>query len=379
MSETEVKISSERIDDIPLIVEWLKQIEIAKHIDQKLKKPHGNHQGMSYGQLSVLFLTYIITQSDHRLCAVEAWVETHRRILELSTGWSIGEKDASDDRLARVVEELGKQSQARQEIEIKLGRQIIKAYELPTKIARTDTTSFSVNHENQSDLDVLGYKVENILKRYRVTEFFSTTITEEMQTETRHIGRGRPSKNSLQQQITSIQLQLRIEQIDSVIQEAETLAGWRLYVTNARIEQLTLSQSVMYYRDQWLLERGFHRFKRGSLPALPIYFQNQNRITGLMFLLNITLRVFTLMEFVVRLALQQTQESLQGLYNGNPKRKTHRPSAELMLKAFCNLTLYFLPDSTVFITPINQLQKQILAAMKMPEFLYELELKLCMT
>jgi hypothetical protein len=54
MSETEVKINSERIDDIPLIVEWLKQIEIAKYIDQKLKKPHGNHQGMSYGQLSVL-------------------------------------------------------------------------------------------------------------------------------------------------------------------------------------------------------------------------------------------------------------------------------------------------------------------------------------
>jgi transposase len=227
--------------------------------------------------------------------------------------------------------------------------------------------------------DVLKYKVENILKRYRVTEFFSTTITEETQIETRHLGRGRPSKNSPQQQVTSIQLQLCIKQIESAIVEAETLAGWRLYVTNASIEQLTLTESLMYYRDEWLLERGFHRFKRGSLPALPIYFQNQKRITGLMFLLNIALRVFTLMEFVVRQTLQQTQESLQGLYDGNPKRKTHRPSAELMLKAFCNLTLYFLPDSTVFITPINQLQKQILAAMKMPEFLYELELKLCKT
>jgi hypothetical protein len=110
MSEAEVKISSERIDDIPLIVEWLKKIEIAKYIDQKLKKPHGNYEGMSYGQLSVLLLTYIITQSDHRLCAVEAWVEAHRQILKLTTGWSIGEKDATDDRLARVVEELGKQS-----------------------------------------------------------------------------------------------------------------------------------------------------------------------------------------------------------------------------------------------------------------------------
>lgn len=81
------------------------------------------------------------------------------------------------------------------------------------------------------------------------------------------------------------------------------------------------------------------------------------------------------MEFVVRLALQQAQDSLQGLYDGNPKRKTDRPSAEQILKAFCHITLYFLPDSTVFITPINQLQKQILFAMKMPESLYELELR----
>ncbi|MDZ8261942.1 hypothetical protein [Nostoc sp. ChiQUE01b] len=74
-----------------------------------------------------------------------------------------------------------------------------------------------------------------------------------------------------------------------------------------------------------------------------------------MFLLNMALRVFTLIEFVVRLALQQAQDSLQGLYDGNPKCKTHRPSAEQMLKAFCHITLYFLPDSTVFITPIKQL------------------------
>lgn len=145
-----VEISSERIDDIPVIVEWLKQMEIAKCIDQKLSPPHGNYQGMSYGQLSVLLLTYIITQADHRLCAVEGWVKAHRQILELSTGWSIGEKDASDDRLARVVEELGKQSEAIRQIEVKLGRHVIRAYELPTEVARADTSSFSVNHQKQA-------------------------------------------------------------------------------------------------------------------------------------------------------------------------------------------------------------------------------------
>ncbi|GAB1538382.1 hypothetical protein NUACC21_10420 [Scytonema sp. NUACC21] len=105
----------------------------------------------------------------------------------------------------------------------------------------------------------------------------------------------------------------------------------------------------------------------------PFTFTHTDRITGLMFLLNLALRVFTLMEFVVRQALIETQQSLSGLYDGNPKRKTSRPSAEKMLKAFCNLTLYFLPDSTIFITPINELQKQILSLMKMPESLYQVE------
>jgi hypothetical protein len=41
-----MEISSERIDDIPLIAELLKQMEVAKWIDKQLKQPHGNHQGL---------------------------------------------------------------------------------------------------------------------------------------------------------------------------------------------------------------------------------------------------------------------------------------------------------------------------------------------
>lgn len=60
--------------------------------------------------------------------------------------------------MARVVEELGKQTQATQEIEVKLGRHLIRAYELPTQVARTDTTSFSVNHQQGNS------KEENLLR-----------------------------------------------------------------------------------------------------------------------------------------------------------------------------------------------------------------------
>lgn len=69
MTSEAIEISSERVDDIPLIVAWLNQIEIAKWIDQSLTRRHGNHQGLSYGELSVLLLTYIVSQSGDRLCS----------------------------------------------------------------------------------------------------------------------------------------------------------------------------------------------------------------------------------------------------------------------------------------------------------------------
>jgi hypothetical protein len=42
-----VEISSERIDYIQVLVAFLKQMEIAKWIDQQLKQPNGNHQGLN--------------------------------------------------------------------------------------------------------------------------------------------------------------------------------------------------------------------------------------------------------------------------------------------------------------------------------------------
>ena len=152
----------------------------------------------------------------------------------------------------------------------------------------------------------------------------------------------------------------------------EIRVGWRIYVTKVRIEQLFLAQTVVYYRDQWQLEHGFHRFKRGQLPALPIYLANEDRIIGLMFLLTIALRCFTLIEFQVRRQLQAQQDEIAGLYAGNPKRKTQRPTAEQLLAAFDGITLYHHRDGTSEITPLNDLQRRILALMKLPETIYAL-------
>ncbi len=61
------------------------------------------------------------------MCAVEPWVEKHQKTLEMATGWSIGEKDATDDRLADLLSIIGSsQAQVRENIAVKLGQQTIR-------------------------------------------------------------------------------------------------------------------------------------------------------------------------------------------------------------------------------------------------------------
>jgi hypothetical protein len=50
------RTESERVDDLPLIIHWLKQMQIEQLIDQELAPPHGNRKGLSYGQLFVLLM-----------------------------------------------------------------------------------------------------------------------------------------------------------------------------------------------------------------------------------------------------------------------------------------------------------------------------------
>lgn len=221
-----------------------------------------------------------------------------------------------------------------------------------------------------NDTKILHTKVNAILNRYRVSEYITFKVVQKITYKKVYKSCGRPSADRPYRRVRQIDLRLEFQRLLTEIQIAYTLAGWRLFVTNASTTRLTLEKAVLYYREQWQPEMGFHRFKRGQLPALPIYFQDETRIQGLMFLLTIALRVFTLIEFVVRRQLLKQSKSLAGLYDGNPKRSTTRPTAERLLDAFSGITMYFHRDGSCEITLLNDLQKQILTLMEMPQSLY---------
>lgn len=147
MDVTNSEVRFERVDELPILLHGLQQLKLAETIDAALPPPHGDRRGLSYGQLSVVLVAFIMSQAEHRLCAVEEWVRTHHLTLSGITGWEIGEKDATDDRLGALVEMLGRQEEARFGMEQQLGGQMIRGYGLPSEVGRCDSSSFSVYHQ----------------------------------------------------------------------------------------------------------------------------------------------------------------------------------------------------------------------------------------
>jgi hypothetical protein len=125
------QITSERIDDIPLLIQWLLNMHIDSIIDAVVKSPHGNRQGLSYGQLTVVFLVYILTTCNHFLSPVRDWVTKHQHVLTVALGWPLQANDFTDDRLEDLLDAVGQEAVG-EALEAQLGQHLIRAYELPT-------------------------------------------------------------------------------------------------------------------------------------------------------------------------------------------------------------------------------------------------------
>jgi len=151
---------------------------------------------------------------------------------------------------------------------------------------------------------------------------------------------------------------------DAALEAAVRRLGWRVYGTNQPAESLSLEQAVLAYRNEYQVERSLGRLKGRPLSLTPMSVQRDDHATGLIRLLSIALRVLTLLEFVGRRQLAAGGTKLAGLYAGNPRRETARPTAEHLLQAFEDITLTIVKGSQRIVrhmTALNPLQQGILA------------------
>ena len=80
-------------------------------------------------------------------------------------------------------------------------------------------------------------------------------------------------------------------------------------------------------------------------------------------MLSIALRVLTLLEYVGRRQLAAEGATLAGLYAGNPRRETARPTAERLREALQDITLTIIArpqPSDRHVTALSPLQQRIL-------------------
>jgi transposase len=248
-----------------------------------------------------------------------------------------------------------------------------------SRLEKAEDKLSKLKAKSEDTTDSFRIKAEKILKDGNVDAYLTLEINEAITTKKKYIGRGRLGPKTPFKMVDIRNLTLTVQRNEEAIKRFRLLAGWRIFVTNIAENKMTLNQSTQYYRDEWLVERGFHRFKKGHIPALPLFLRLPERIKGLMLLLTIALQVLTLMEFVSRGELAKKDESISGLVPGNPKMKTKRPSAERLLSQFDNL--YLLVEkkgrrtSGIMVESLTDLQKKILSILQLPDKIYELSFK----
>lgn len=569
----EVEIHTERIDDMPLLMQQQRKMGIPEVLDAVIH-PHGNREGLSVGWLTTTWLSYIVSQADHRMSEVESWAEGQMVSLTALLPEPVGVKDFTDDRLANVLRWLS-DDEAWEEVETQLGQRLIRVYDLKREPIRLDSTTASVYHDTEGnslfrhghskdhrpdlpqfkvmlgaldplglpvatlvvagdeaddglyvpaitrargvigqggrlyigdakmgalatrafvqasgdyylmplartgkvpellsrllepvftgeqplervygaggeepgdrggdtkekllalgyeatrwqearmngqpvvweerlllvyspplakrarrglsqrleraepallaltpsrgrgkrqwdDLEALQGAVQAILKKRRVEGLLEITYVQEV--ERRHIRKygDRPARTE-----ERVRYAIQVRRHQEAITVARRLMGWRLYATNAPVEELSLAETVRAYRGAPRIERDFRRFKGRPLGIRPLYVQREDHARGMVRLLSLGLRVLTLAEHVVREGLQASEETLKGLYAGNPKRETARPTTERLLKAFRGITLTVvqLPHQTIrHVTPLSELQQRILALLGLSASIYE--------
>jgi transposase len=208
---------------------------------------------------------------------------------------------------------------------------------------------------------------EGIVKKQRVEGMLSCQVRTTTHKRTVRRYGDRPERVEKEQEH-----RLDVSRGEEAIEKAKRDMGWRVYATNQL--SLNLAGVVWGYRGQNRLEDNWSRLKGQPLGLTPMYLQYESRVLGLVLLLSLGLRLLSVLEWTVRKKLQESKQTLKGLYAGQPGRQAKRPSAELLLKAFKGISLAVVEvagQAAAHLTPLTALQLKLLDLWGLPPDLYQ--------
>ena len=179
-----------------------------------------------------------------------------------------------------------------------------------------------------------------ILEAHEVEGLLTVTWEREEERKTRYRGSGRGGPGRPRYTTTKVRYVItEVQRNETAIEQTKARQGWRVQVTNLPASRWSLREAVLLYNGGWSVERDFHLLKDQPLGIQPLFVRKDEQLVGLTRLLTIALRVLTLTELQIRSGLAEAEETLSGLYEGQPTRATEHPTAGRCLKAISRMEI----------------------------------------
>jgi transposase len=220
------------------------------------------------------------------------------------------------------------------------GKQLEQRLQRAEEQLRALTPPVKAGHRQHREEATLQAAVLEVLRSQQVEGLLQVTWEAEVTIQEKYQGRGRGGPQRQKVKVEKIRYVIAgIGREETEIARRKERLGWRAQVTNLARRRCSLLDAVLIYNEGWSVERDFHLLKDRPLGIQPLFVREEEQILGLTRLLTIALRVLTLMELLIRSQLEAREEELSGLYEGQAKRTTGKPTAARLLKAIARLEI----------------------------------------
>ena len=252
--------------------------------------------------------------------------------LERQCQWQLGVEVFAWSERVQLVKSLALARRQAEQLEERLRRAEEELRALTPPVGR--------GHRQYREEGALREAITEVLERHGVSGLLSVAWRREERRQKRYEGRGRGGAGRKWHWEVDIRYEVtEVCRAEGAITAAKYRQGWRVQVTTLPRAGYCLQLCVLLYNGGWSLERDFHVVKDVPLGIRPLFVREDEQIIGLTRLLTIALRLLTLFELRVRAGLAEAGETLSGLYEGQPTRKTSRPTATRLLKAIARMEI----------------------------------------
>lgn len=146
--KTALQITTERVDDIPLLF-WVlhDSLGLGAALDVLLTR-HGNWSGLSAGQTLETWLTHILSEHNHFMSHVQDWANQRPETLARLMVQPLRPTDLTDDRLGELTRFLSR-DEVWHPLEAQVNQTMLRVYRLSTRRIRVDATTVSLDAHSE--------------------------------------------------------------------------------------------------------------------------------------------------------------------------------------------------------------------------------------